>query len=453
MRKLATLLLSAFVLLSLIPEVKADGIPVPPIRPHVKEEHQIVLVELENRKIKTTLDLGIRNKPSNLFSLLEERVYMSKSNPFWLKTFFLPSDFKPNEFCIEIYTYYRSGEPLVKVSINGHEAYLYSPYSYSKKAYCSFISNQDFSNPQFINVSQYFVPGQYNTVEIKLNKERDSFTLYRVYLMSGEVKETVKIIIPFKRMPTWIEIGGHGLSTWQLDSPFKKMYWYGYYGDKLISSVEAPAIGSQAMRVEENVKSEMSQTEVATDVSGSFQGKVSDVLSTASLKGENSVNYGSILRLAGEGEEIYETYLSYNAYVVEVKIKPLELKRIVIRWEEEVGDSENFDYYYPLGTGKTWEGNISYTAIYVKLPNTYKLAYASIGGMEKASKENYNYYRWKFVESSPEKDLYLSIRKISEIEKFFSKYSGILVCIVFLIVAGIFIQYKNQILKRGKRWI
>lgn len=452
MKRIASFLLFAIFFSFLIPQVRANGIPVPPIRLDAKEEHQIVLIELQEQKIKTTLDLGIKNEPLGWFQLLEESVYINRDNPFWLKTFLLPSTLNPKELCIQAYVYSSGNEPIVKVIINGHEAYLYAKSaSYYPNTYCSFISNQDLLAPQFVNVSQFFLPGRYNTLEIKLNKEYNSFTLYKVYLTSGEVRDRVRIIIPFKTMPTSVEIGGSGLDTWQLDSPFKKEpYWYGYYGGILISSAEAPALASRAMGIEETVKSEISQTNVAEDVSGSFQGKVADALSTTTLRG-NEENYGASVKLAGELEKTYEVYLNYNAYVIELKIKPFELKRVVIKWEEDLNNPENFDYYYPLGTGKTWSKNISYTAIYVKLPSSYKINYASIEGMEKASDENYNFYRWKFIESNPEKDLYLNIGKISEIEKFFTKYSGILACIVFLVVVGIFIQYKNKIFKRGKR--
>ncbi len=441
--------------------VKADGIPVPPIRPYVKEEHQIVLVEFSDQKLKTTLDLGIRNKPSGLFPILENSIYISSSNPFWLKTFLLPSDFQVKELCFQTYSYFRGDKPTVKVTINGHVVYLHtkSPsISYEENTYCSFITNQNMSNPQFVDVSQYFIPGQYNTIEVRRNDEYRSFSIYKIYLTSGETSDTVRIVIPFKTMPTSVEVGGYGLNVWQLDNPFKeRKYWYGYYGGKLLSEAEAPTLASQAELVEANVKSRVSQTEVATDVTGGFQGKVSDVLSTASLEGSSSQKGELIIKFAGESiEKVYESYMQDNAYVIELKIKPFELKRIVIKWEEDVSDLNNFDYYYPLGTGATWQENISYTAIYVKLPKPYAIKYSNVQGMEEATDNNYNYYRWKFVDSNPSEDLHIDIKKLTPLEEsinnlkiWIARNSAIVGIVLVLIFLGVIIQIRHK--KRRRR--
>jgi hypothetical protein len=542
----------------LIPAVRADGMPFPYIRPQVREEHQIVLMEVRDKEILTTLDLGIRNRPETTFSILDNPIYISEINPFWLKTFFLPSDFKPKDLCINSYDlgYYWTETSPVKITINGNTAYLYTPMQcinhaqcskacdnlgidfhwsgtgnsyrswngtcpsnvygcmtgqccigqcnqpgylqegtcecvrtnvvdiygdvcpagttcgsdcychpiknltktamsgelmkvpvvvipmpYEKKqTYCRFMKNEKISDPKFVDISSYLKPGQYNTIEIRSNIAYRSFSVNKVYLAS-ETKEIVKIIIPFKTMPKSVEIGGYGLNTWELDQPFEreKRYWYGYYGGQLLSAKEAPLLAGTAQRIEESVKSQVTQTQVATDVTGGFKGKVSDVLTQVSLS-EFSNRVEPTVKFAGESdvESIYQAYMQDDAYVIQLKILPYELKRITIKWVEDLKDENEFQYYYPLGTGRTWMDNISYTAIYIKLPVNKVMKYASIPGSDDARDASYNYYRWKFVESKPTEDLTITVRKISEVESFFlSTYIPIIGLIAFILFISI----------------
>jgi len=335
-----------FLGLFLIPAIKSDGMPYPYIRDQIREEHQIVLVELKDSQIQTTLDLGIKNRPSTVFDLSDTSIYLSTSNPFWLKTFMISSDFKPKDLCINSYSFsnFWSATSPVKVTINGNVVYLYTPvrcsshsncakacsylcpsyssnccvngnigrcnfatgecycehnsasctncpdcdYTYQycsgyttkyctrsyesmptghateimyippekKDQYCLFMSNQNLSSPQFVNVSSYFKPGEYNTVEIRMNTDK-TFTISKMYLGS-ETKELVKIIIPFKTMPKSVEIGGYGLSTYTLDQPFTRdrKEWYGWYGGRLLSEKDAPLLTGVAQSVENIAKSE-----------------------------------------------------------------------------------------------------------------------------------------------------------------------------------------------------
>lgn len=444
------LLIAVFLsFLFLIPIVKADGMPIPPVKPYLKEEHQIVFVEFKDQSIRTTLDLGIKNKPSNLFPILDNYVYLSSSSPFWIKTFLLPSNFEVKNLCIEGSSYYTQA---ITIEINGNLVYLPIPISkYYEDTYCSFSLSPNFTHP--VDVSQYFISGSYNTIKISSSSY---FSIRKVYLTSSEkISEKVRIIIPFKIFPKYIEVSSYeGLNIWDLDRPFGYRKWYGYFGNTILSQETSPSLASIAVGVESRAKESISSLSVS-EASANFQGKVSDLLATTSAKGYYEIE-GSLIKL--EGIDVsYKPYLQDNAYVIDLNIKPFETKRIVIKWESGIGDINNFQYYYPLGTSKTWSENITYIAIYVKLPKSYIISYSNLEGSEKAEYKEYNYYRWKFVESNPEKDLYLNIRKISEIEKFIheliEKYSGILVCIIFLISVGIFIQYKSKILKRVRKWI
>jgi len=522
MKKIIILILFG---LFLIPAIKSDGIPYPYIRDQIREEHQIVLVELKDNQVQTTLDLGIKNRPSTVFTVSDDSIYISSSNPFWLKTFSLPSEFKVKDFCINSYSFSNTwfDKSPIKVTINGNVVYLYTPvsctsdyqcakacsylcpsyssnccvngntgrcnyatgecycernsnrctncpacdYTYeycsgygtskyctrsyekmptgqaveimsrpeNKDQYCRFMLNQNLTSPQFVNVSSYFKPGEYNTVEIRSNSDYQSFSINKMYLAS-ETKELVKIIIPFKTMPKSVEIGGYGLYTWTLDQPFtkQKREWYGYYGGQLLSEKQAPLLAGTAQSVENIVKSEVTQTQVATDVTGGFQGKVSDLLtvSTSGVSHESSPT----IKLAGEDiESVYQAYIQDNAYVIELKILPYELKRMTIKWVEDLNDVNQFQYYYPLGTGRTWLDNISYTAIYVKLPENYILTSSNIAGKEDVKDASYNYYRWKFVESTPTQDLIVNVKKVSEVETFFlSTYVPIIGLVIFVLV-------------------
>ncbi|MDI6826566.1 MAG: hypothetical protein QMD36_05300 [Candidatus Aenigmarchaeota archaeon] len=546
-------LLGVLCLLIIQPIVKADGMPHPSIRPQIREEHQIVSVEVRDGEILTTLDLGIRNRPETVFSVLDNSININEMNPFWLKTFLLPSDFEPKNLCINSYDlgYYWTEISPVKISINENTVYLYTPMQctnnaqcsqacdnlgidfhwsgtgnnykswtgtcpsnvygcmtgqccigqceegtcecrqtnvvdiygnvcpvgttcgsdcychpiknltktvmteeltkarpvelvripYEKKhTYCQFMKNEKISEPQFVDISSYLKPGQYNTIEIRSNVAYRSFSVNKIYLAS-KTKEMVKIIIPFKNMPKSVEVGGTGLNIWELDQPFKKEpgYWYGYYGGRLLTTKEAPAIASIAQNVEASIKSQVTQTQITTDVVGSFEGKVSDILSTVSLSKHSFQSKSTVLRLAGASdvESVYEAYMGDYGYVIELEIPPYELKRITVKWIEDITNDERFGYYYPLGTGKTWFDNISYTAIYVKLPNKYTINYASIPGREKAEDASYYYYRWKFVESSPSEDLNIDMKKISRAERFFlSTYIPIigLAAFIFIII-------------------
>lgn len=520
MKKIVFLVL---LFLFLIPAIKSDGIPYPYIRDQIREEHQIVLVEVNGNKIQTTLDIGIKNRPSSVFTVSDNYISIDSSNPFWLKTFSLSSDFKPKDFCINTYSFsnFWSDKSPVKVTINGNVVYLYTPvhctsdyqcakvcsylcpsytsnccingntgrcnyntgecycekdstlcnlcpscdytyeycsgygtskyctrsyenmptgksieimprpYNDNKNIYCQFMSNQNLSSPQFVNVSSYFKPGEYNTIEIRGN-DYDYFNIDKMYLAS-ETKDTVKIIIPFKTMPNSVEVGGYGLYTWTLDEPFtqQKRQWYGYYGGQLLSEKELPLLAGTAQSVENTVKSEITQTQVATDATGDFQGKVSDIM-TVSTSG-NSPESVPTIKLADD--ESYQTYMQDDAYVIELKILPYELKRMTIKWVEDLNDVNQFQYYYPLGTGRTWLDNISYTAIYVKLPENYVIGYTNLPGKEDAKNVGYNYYRWKFVESIPSQDLIMKVEKISEVETFFlSTYVPIIGLVAFVIV-------------------
>jgi len=307
--------------------------------------------------------------------------------------------------------------------------------SENKNLYCKFMLNQNLTSPQFVNVSSYFKSGEYNTIEIRSNSDYQSFSINKMYLAS-ETKELVKIIIPFKTMPNSVEIGGYGLYTWTLDQPFtkQKREWYGYYGGRLISEKDLPLLAGTAQSVENVVKSEVTSTQIATDVTGGFQGKVSDLL-TVSTSGSSHESSPTI-KLAGEDiESVYQAYMQDNAYVIELKILPYELKRMTIKWVEDLNDVNQFQYYYPLGTGRTWLDNISYTTIYVKLPENYILSSSNVPGKEDANDASYNYYRWKFVESTPTQDLIINVKKVSEVETFFlSTYVPIIGLVVFVLV-------------------
>jgi len=476
-KSLLVFLLFVLMLGSFLPLAKADGMPYPPIRPQIKEEHQIAFIELKNKEITTTLDLGIRNKPKNIFPVLENSIYISSSNPFWIKTFILPKDFSVKDLCINSYDFRYYNEPLAQITINGNVVYPYtkSPiieyaekvppiYSYYGQTYCQFISNKNFSNPIFVNASNYFMPGQYNTIEIRRYLYR-SFSIQKIYLTSGTITDKVKIIIPFKIMPKSVEIGGTGLDIYSLDYPFReKREWYGYYGGSLFSAKEAPGLAQTALGVEQSTKSQIIQTQVATDVTGSFQGKVSDILAQVSAAGTSENRIGPTIRFAGvpEIENLYKTYMQDSAYIIELNIQPYELKRITIKWVEDATDENYFPYYYPLGTGKIWSENISYTAIYVKLPKPYAIDYVNLEGKEVASDDNYDYYRWKFVDSNPDQDLHINVKKLSPIEQtllgisiWMGKNSGVVVIAIILIIMGIIIykycKYYERVGKKSKK--
>lgn len=550
---LIVFLLFVLMLSSFPPIVKADGMPYPPIRPQIKEEHQIAFVELKNKELITTLDLGIRNKPKNIFSVLENPIYISSSNPFWIKTFILPTDFSVKDLCINSYDfgYYWSETSPVKITINGNTVYLYTPmqctnhaqcskacsklcpsnvygccvngnlgqcdtrtgqcfcsvnssfckscptcdYTYQycdgfsktckrsyeiisteeisvpprpiaeKQTYCQFMKNEKISDPQFVDISSYFKPGQYNTIEIRSNVEYRSFSIQKIYLTSGIVTDKVKIIIPFKIMPKSVEIGGTGLDIYSLDYPFReKREWYGYYGGSLFSASEAPELAMRAQTVEQGTKYQIAQTQVATDATGSFQGKVSDLVGQVSAAGISEEQEGKVIRFAArsEIETLYQAYMQDTAYVIELSIQPYELKRITIKWVEDVTDENYFPYYYPLGTGKTWSENISYTAVYVKLPKPYAIDYANLEGKEVASDDNYNYYRWKFVDSNPDQDLHINVKKLSPVEQtlleisiWMRKNSGVVAIAIVLAVMGVMIykycKYYEEVRKKGKK--
>jgi len=477
-------LIFILIFLLLIPNfTQADGIPYPSIRPYVKEEHQIVLVELKNDELITTLDVGIRNKPRNVFPLLEESIYINENNPVWSYTFTdLPRDFNVKHLCIESrdfkYQYYHNKWP-VKVSINGNTVYLYTKkpsdinFAESKEAYirnindggetyCQFVTNENPSDtPRFINISTYFNSGTWNTVEIRSNTQR-GFSINRVYLMGNETVDTVKIIIPFKNVPKSIEIGGRGINIWELENVFRERErirgWYGYYGNKLLSAQEAPQLAETAMGIEESVRSEVDITGVSTDVKAGFEGKVSDLLGSISTSGYNLKSEYIVIRFA---DNLYEDYLQDEAYVIEFKIKPYELKRVVIKWTERVHDRNSFSYYYPLGTGRTWSENIKYTVIYVKMPRDLVVKYTNLTGSEEVAINGYRYYRWKFVESSPTQDLNLTIGKLSvidtwihEIDMWLKKNVAILGIMVTLFILGIIIYVRSSSkVRRDKEWV
>lgn len=432
----------------LIPATLADGMPYPIYRPYISEEHQIVLVEVKNDKMITTLDLGVRSKPENVLTLLEEYVYINENNPVWLKTFIVPEKFTPKELCIRSYSfsYYNQKNSPVEVTINKNVVYLYlepqimrgyeepsgykiKPSGYKIKepmppyegpTYCRFMETENLTDPKFVDVSKFFKPGEYNTVEIRANKHL-GFELSGVHLQSNETVNKVKIIIPFKVLPESIEIGGQGIDIWYLESVFgKRKEWYGYYGDRLLTAKEAPELAGRAQTIEERTKSQVSIIRVSSDVSGGFEGKISDII------GENEVSTAGlyrneyiIVKLTGNSD--YETYMDYNAYVIELPISPYEVKRIVIRWVEDIKNKDSFDYYFPLGTGKIWKDNIPYTAVYVKIPEKNVIRLSSIPGSEEATKDNYRFYRWKFVDSKPDMDLYITVEKISKAEEWFHR--------------------------------
>jgi DNA-binding transcriptional ArsR family regulator len=485
MKKSSIVLLSILAFSLLTPFAKADGIPWPP-RPYIAEEHQIALVEYKDGQITTTLDLGVRNTPENVFPLLEQSTYISSyENSFWLKTFLLTSNFKTKNLCINSYdfNYYPYGAENkwpVKLTINGKFVYLYTEnavkagaaaeekqiaiippyYRNDGQTYCVFVDNENVSDPHFVNVSSYFKSGDYNTVKIEVNVLNRGFSLNRVYLESGETPDKVKIIIPFKTRPSSIEVGGYGLDIWNLDSPFeKKKVWYGYYGGRLLSSTEAPALAEYAKGVETAVTTKISQTQVSTDVDADFKGKVADLVSEQSLSGSSNLENLKVIRFAGvsDFDEAVKSYLQDNAYVLELKVKPYETKRVTIKWVEDVADEDSFRYYYPLGTGKTWPGNISYTAVYVKLPKEFALSYSNVEGREDAYDSNYNYYRWKFVDSKPDKDLRVSVSKLSRMEAYLheayvwlARNSAVVGIVIILIVFGAVIQLKGM--KRRRSW-
>jgi len=476
MRKSSIVLLSVLAFSLLVPFVKADGIPWPP-RPYIAEDHQIVLVEYGDGKITTTLDLGVKNTPENVFPLLEQNVYINNyDNTFWLKTFSLPSSFNPTNLCINSYdfTNYPYGAENnwpVKVTINSNVVYLYTqseklnvaeekmiaPYRGDGQTYCTFVVNEDVSNPHFVNVSSYFKPGEYNTVKIETNAPNRAFSLNRVYLESSEASDTVKIIIPFRTKPKSIEVGGYGLDIWSLDVPFeKKTIWYGYYGGRLLSSTEAPALAEYAKGVENTVKNQVTQTQVSTDVNADFKGKVADLISGQSLSGSSNLENLKVISFAGASEfdEVVKSYLQDDAYVLELKVRPYETKRVTVKWIEDVS-RDNFNYYYPLGTGKTWPGNISYTALYIKLPKDFSLSYSNLKGRDDAYDDSYNYYRWKFVDSRPNEDLNVNMNKMSTLEIYLNQFSvwvlrnsALIGIITILIVFGVVIQVKGLMRKR-----
>ncbi len=125
--------------LFLIPTIKSDGIPSPYIRDQIKEEHQIVLVELKGNQVQTTLDLGIKNRPSSVFAVSDDYLSISSSNPYWIKTFSLSSDFKPKDFCIKTYSFsnFWSQKSPVKVTINNNVVYLYTPVHCTSDYQCA----------------------------------------------------------------------------------------------------------------------------------------------------------------------------------------------------------------------------------------------------------------------------------------------------------------------------
>lgn len=446
--------LSILVIMSILPVfTKADGIPWPPITPYISEEHQIVLIQQRSNEVVTTLDLSIKNKPANIFTILEESIYINEyDNPVWIKTFLLPDDFDSEDLCINSYDfrYYKDNIPQVEVTINDNVVYLYTKGA----SYCKFTSNQDLSDPKFVNVSEFFKPGEYNTIEIRINSGY-GFTIDGIYLKSGEGNNKVKIIIPFKEMPKSIEIGGQGIPIWELEDIFRdKRVWYGYYEGRLLSAKDMPEVAGEAQQIETNVKSVVTRTEVSKDVSGKFEGKVSDLLTTVSTKGSSDKEF-IVVRFS---DVSYEAYLDFNAYVIELTVEPFELKRIVIKWIEEIDNENDFDYYYPLGTGKTWNENIPYTAIYVKLPKKNGIRFSSVEGKEEVVRDDFRYYRWKFVESKPDKDIYITVNKLSGIEDLIHKVdvwiernSMIGVIVLFLIIIGLLITFKPK--KRSRKWI
>jgi hypothetical protein len=480
MKKSSIVLLSILAFSLLSPIVRADGIPWPP-RPYIAEEHQIVLIEYGNDQVTTTLDLGIKNAPENVFPLLEQNVYInSYQNSFWLKTFILPSSFKPRNLCINSYDFRYQPYGIdnkwpVKLTINGNFVYLYtaqtskigaqeqkigmpSEYYYGGDTYCTFVNNENVSDPHFVNISSFFKPGEYNTVKIEVNAPDRGFTLNKVYLDSGETSDVVKVIIPFRTRPKSIEVGGNGLNIWELDRPFEnKKTWYGYYGGTLVAETEAPALAQYAKGVEESVKTSVGQTQVSTDVDADFKGKVSDLVSGQSLSGSSEMGNLKVIKFADASDfnEAVRTYLQDDAYVLELKVKPYEIKRVTVKWIEDVKDNQNFQYYYPLGTGKTWPGNISYTAVYIKLPKNYALGYSNLEGREDAYDDSSNYYRWKFVDSKPNKDLNVNVNKLSTIEIYLNQFtvwivrnSAVIGIVLVLIAFGAIIQIKGLMRKR-----
>ena len=468
MKKIITL---SLILLLIVPLVKADGIPYPPISPYISEEHQIVLVEQKGNKIITTLDLGIKARPENIFSILEENIYISGYNPVWLKTFLLPEEFEPEQLCIISYDfrYYQEETSPVEVTINDNIVYLYTkegngnvifaekkimpPPQRRGYTYCNFTRNQNMSDPEFVEVSEFFEPGEYNTIEIRTNTRR-GFGINGIYLKSGEAENKVKIIIPFKTMPESIEIGGQGINIWELEYVFRdRREWYGYYGGRLLSTKEAPALAREAQTIERSTQEVISRTEVSADVSGKFEGKVSDLLGTVSTKGLKVKNEYLVVRFA---DVSYEAYLNHNAYVIELTVEPFKLKRVVIKWVEAIENKNDFDYWYPLGTGQTWSEKIPYTAIYVKLPEKNAIKFSNIPGKEEATRGGYRYYRWKFIEDNPDKDLYITVEKLTkveewihEIEAWLKSHAMILVIVGGLFILGMIISVRSKPRGRG----